>query len=83
MNGRDDGNTSSAALTVQVPRLWAEDSGGLLSMGGTPAGSPGLVTFGVYELDLHCGELRKCGSRLSLQQQPAPIALGPYPQSTR
>ena len=29
-----------------------------------------LVKFGVYELDLHSGELRKSGARLSLQQQP-------------
>jgi DNA-binding winged helix-turn-helix (wHTH) protein/WD40 repeat protein len=29
-----------------------------------------LVRFGVYELDLRSGELRKSGARLSLQQQP-------------
>ena len=39
-------------------------------MSETPADSPRLVTFGVYELDLHSGELRKSGSRLALQQQP-------------
>ena len=39
-------------------------------MSETPTDSPRLVTFGVYELDLHSGELRKSGSRLALQQQP-------------
>ena len=39
-------------------------------MSGTPAHSPRLVTFGVYELDLNSGELRKSGSRLAFQQQP-------------
>ena len=29
-----------------------------------------LVRFGVYELDLHSGDLRKSGARLTLQQQP-------------
>ena len=28
------------------------------------------MRFGVYELDLHSGELRKSGARLTLQQQP-------------
>ncbi len=32
--------------------------------------APRLVRFGVYELDVHSGELRKSGARLSLQQQP-------------
>jgi Tol biopolymer transport system component/DNA-binding winged helix-turn-helix (wHTH) protein len=31
---------------------------------------PRLVKFGVFELDLRSGELRKSGARLSLQQQP-------------
>ena len=31
---------------------------------------PRLVRFGVFELDLRSGELRKSGARLSLQQQP-------------
>ena len=39
-------------------------------MSETPAHAPRLVKFGVYELDLHSGELRKSGARLSLQQQP-------------
>ena len=39
-------------------------------MSETPADSPRLVKFGVYELDLHSGELRKSGSLLALQQQP-------------
>ena len=30
----------------------------------------GSFRFGVYELDLHSGELRKSGARLNLQQQP-------------
>ena len=36
----------------------------------TSAGAHRLVRFGVYELDLHSGDLRKSGARLSLQQQP-------------
>jgi DNA-binding winged helix-turn-helix (wHTH) protein len=36
----------------------------------TSVGSPRLIRFGVYELDLRSGELRKSGVRLSLQQQP-------------
>jgi Tol biopolymer transport system component/DNA-binding winged helix-turn-helix (wHTH) protein len=39
-------------------------------MSETPAHAPRLVQFGVYELDLHSGELRKSGARLTLQQQP-------------
>ena len=39
-------------------------------MSETLADSPRLVRFGVYELDLHSGELRKSGSLLALQQQP-------------
>jgi DNA-binding response OmpR family regulator len=36
----------------------------------TPAHAPWLVQFGVYELDLHSGELGKSGARLTLQQRP-------------
>ena len=39
-------------------------------MSETPADSPRLVRFGVFELDLRSGELRKSGARLTLQQQP-------------
>ncbi len=39
-------------------------------MSETAAHAHRLVRFGVYELDLHSGELRKSGARLSLQQQP-------------
>ena len=39
-------------------------------MSETPADSPRHVRFGVFELDLQSGELRKSGSRLALQQQP-------------
>ncbi len=39
-------------------------------MSETSPDAPRLVRFGVYELDLHSGELRKSGARLSLQQQP-------------
>jgi len=39
-------------------------------MGETSADAPRLVRFGVYELNLHLGELRKSGARLNLQQQP-------------
>ena len=39
-------------------------------MSEAPAGAHRLVRFGVYELDLRSGELRKSGARLSLQQQP-------------
>ena len=39
-------------------------------MSETSADAHRLVRFGVYELDLHSGELRKSGARLSLQQQP-------------
>ena len=39
-------------------------------MGETSADAHRLVRFGVYELDLHAGELRKSGARLNLQQQP-------------
>ena len=39
-------------------------------MNETRAGSHRLVTFGVFELDLRSGELRKSGARVTLQQQP-------------
>jgi serine/threonine-protein kinase len=39
-------------------------------MSGTSADAHRLVRFGVYELDLRSGELRKSGARLTLQQQP-------------
>ena len=39
-------------------------------MSETSADAHRLVRFGVYELDLHSGELRKSGARLTLQQQP-------------
>ncbi len=39
-------------------------------MGEASAPAHRLVRFGVFELDLRSGELRKSGARLSLQQQP-------------
>ena len=39
-------------------------------MNETRDGSHRLVTFGVFELDLRSGELRKSGARVTLQQQP-------------
>ena len=39
-------------------------------MGETSSDAQRLVRFGVYELDLLSGELRKSGARLSLQHQP-------------
>ena len=39
-------------------------------MSDTSAPVPRLVRFGVFEIDLRSGELRKSGARLSLQQQP-------------
>ena len=39
-------------------------------MSETSADAHRLVRFGVYELDLRSGELRKSGARLGLQQQP-------------
>jgi eukaryotic-like serine/threonine-protein kinase len=39
-------------------------------MGEASAPAHQLVRFGVFELDLRSGELRKSGARLSLQQQP-------------
>ncbi len=39
-------------------------------MGETSAPAHRLVRFGVFELDLRSGELRKSGARLNLQQQP-------------
>jgi Tol biopolymer transport system component/DNA-binding winged helix-turn-helix (wHTH) protein len=44
--------------------------GGFGSMSDPSGHVPRLVHFGVYQLDLHSGELRKSGARLSLQQQP-------------
>src|SRR5215470_11038990 len=35
-----------------------------------PSASPRLVRFGVFEVDLATGELRKNGARLRLQEQP-------------
>src|SRR5215470_9764900 len=35
-----------------------------------PSASPRLVRFGVFEVDLDAGELRKNGARLRLQEQP-------------
>ena len=34
---------------------------------------PGLVRFGVFELDLQSGELRKAGVRIGLQEQPLQV----------
>ena len=39
-------------------------------MSETSARSQSVVRFGVFELDLRLGELRKSGVRLTLQQQP-------------
>src|SRR5215469_1541896 len=36
----------------------------------TPAGSPPVFRFGVYELDMHSRVLRKHGLRIRLQEQP-------------
>jgi DNA-binding winged helix-turn-helix (wHTH) protein len=52
-----------------VVHSWSDHSS-LGSMSETSADAHRLVRFGVYELDLHSGELRKSGARLSLQQQP-------------
>ena len=38
-----------------------------------PAGSGSLYQFGVFELDLQAGELRKRGIRIKLQEQPLQI----------
>src|SRR4249920_1455214 len=38
-----------------------------------PAGSASLFHFGVFELDLHAGELRKRGIRIKIQEQPLQI----------
>jgi len=38
-----------------------------------PASSPKLVQFGVFELDLQGGELRKSGVKVKLQEQPLKI----------
>ncbi len=45
-------------------------SAGFDSMGEPSADAPHRITFGVFELDLRSGELRKSGTRLNLQQQP-------------
>jgi Tol biopolymer transport system component/DNA-binding winged helix-turn-helix (wHTH) protein len=37
---------------------------------GSPSSRPRLVRFGVFELDVRSGELRKSGSRVPLQDQP-------------
>jgi eukaryotic-like serine/threonine-protein kinase len=42
-------------------------------MNETFADTRRLVRFGVFELDLRSGELRKSGARLSLQQQPLQV----------
>ena len=39
-------------------------------MSDTAARSHSVVRFGVFELDMRAGELRKSGARLTLQQQP-------------
>jgi DNA-binding winged helix-turn-helix (wHTH) protein len=38
-----------------------------------PAGSASLFHFGVFELDLRAGELRKRGIRIKIQEQPLQI----------
>lgn len=38
-----------------------------------PSTNPGVVRFGVYELDLRAGELRKSGLKIKLQDQPLQI----------
>jgi Tol biopolymer transport system component/DNA-binding winged helix-turn-helix (wHTH) protein len=43
------------------------------TMSQAPAPGPRLVRFGVFELDLRSGELRKSGVRLNLQQQPLEV----------
>jgi DNA-binding response OmpR family regulator len=42
-------------------------------MSDTSAVVPRLVRFGVFEIDLRSGELRKSGARLNLQQQPLQV----------
>ena len=39
-------------------------------MGAVEPDSSKVVRFGVFELDLRAGELRKNGSKLKLQEQP-------------
>jgi DNA-binding winged helix-turn-helix (wHTH) protein len=42
-------------------------------MSDTSAPDPRLVRFGVFEIDLRSGELRKSGARLNLQRQPLQV----------
>ena len=42
-------------------------------MSDTSAQVPRIVRFGVFEIDLRSGELRKSGARLNLQQQPLQV----------
>src|SRR5690349_13709858 len=38
-----------------------------------PVGSPNIIGFGVFELDVRAGELRKRGVKIKLQNQPVQI----------
>src|SRR5690348_7974196 len=36
----------------------------------SPKGEPSLLRFGIFDLDVRTGELRKAGLRIRLQEQP-------------
>ncbi len=42
-------------------------------MSEVPPSVPGLVRFGIFELDLRSGELRRAGVRVGLQEQPLQV----------
>jgi hypothetical protein len=42
-------------------------------MGASSAQAPGVIRFGVFELDVRSGELRKSGVRVNIQDQPLKV----------
>src|SRR6266404_634837 len=42
-------------------------------MGRVPPATNRTISFGVFEVDLHAGELRKRGAKVKLQEQPLQI----------
>ena len=52
-------------------------------MSEVPPSVPGLVRFGIFELDLRSGELRRAGVRVGLQEQPLQVPNPPFGTSGR
>jgi TolB-like protein/DNA-binding winged helix-turn-helix (wHTH) protein len=64
------GNAPSLTTEALETVLNSGASGVLASVGTARPSELGAIRFGVFEVDLHAGELRKQGVRIKLQEQP-------------